>query len=287
VRSKLPQAVLGHLSDPARYDCKGSAGQGNWAKTPWVAVFDRLVTTGAQFGYYVVYLFPQDFRGVHLSLNQGVTEVSDRYRSEAKDALAGRAIDFRAQLGTSRNHFSSDIIHLGGAAQDLPSLYESGNVCARYYSADALPDEDVLARDLHLMLELYADLMIGEMAPSPRVAVEDDEPPATRLEDLRRLRLHKRIERNGQLADSVKRAQGYVCQICGLDFARVYGALGIQYIEAHHLTPPADLMGRVIALDPVSDFTVLCANCHCMIHRSDAPGDIAGFRARHYHPHSS
>src|SRR5262249_14250474 len=52
---------------------KGSAGAGNWADVPWLAVFDPLVTTTATRGYYVVYLFHNSEPEVHLSLNQGNT----------------------------------------------------------------------------------------------------------------------------------------------------------------------------------------------------------------------
>ena len=55
--------------------CKGSAGQGNWAEVPWLAVFDPLITSTATKGYYVVYLFHSTDPVVHLSLNQGTTAV--------------------------------------------------------------------------------------------------------------------------------------------------------------------------------------------------------------------
>ena len=50
--------------DTQRLLFKGSAGQGNWAVGPWVAIFDARVTDSAQNGYYPVYLFREDMRGV-------------------------------------------------------------------------------------------------------------------------------------------------------------------------------------------------------------------------------
>src|SRR6266498_283860 len=78
-------AILTHdLPDQVRqliasdsYRVTGSPGRRNWAETPWVAVFDRLVTETAQRGFYSVYLFRQDGKAVFLSLNQGTTEVMD------------------------------------------------------------------------------------------------------------------------------------------------------------------------------------------------------------------
>ena len=71
---------------------------------------------------------------------------------------------------------------------------------------------------------------------------------------------------------------GYVCQACGIDFEKQYGPLGHQYIEAHHLTPISELPeGVPVPQDPKEDFAVLCANCHRMIHRKDAPRGIGEF----------
>jgi 5-methylcytosine-specific restriction enzyme A len=51
-------------------------------------------------------------------------------------------------------------------------------------------------------------------------------------------------------------------------------------IEAHHLQPIASLEeGVPIKYDVASDFAVLCANCHRMIHRTPDPSDLAAFKA--------
>ena len=47
---------------------------GNWAQLPWIAIFNPKITKSAQSGYYIVYLFREDMKGVYISLNQGVTE---------------------------------------------------------------------------------------------------------------------------------------------------------------------------------------------------------------------
>jgi 5-methylcytosine-specific restriction protein A len=58
------------LVDDDSYKVTGSPGRGNWAETPWVSVFDRLVTETAQRGFYVVYLFRGDGDAAYLSFNQ-------------------------------------------------------------------------------------------------------------------------------------------------------------------------------------------------------------------------
>lgn len=59
------------------------------------------------------------------------------------------------------------------------------------------------------------------------------------------------------------------CEVCGFDFARVYGELGVGYIEVHHVTPLYVAGNRETKLD---DLACLCANCHRMCHKS-RPGE--------------
>jgi 5-methylcytosine-specific restriction protein A len=80
-----------------------------------------------------------------------------------------------------------------------------------------------------------------------------------------------RVERRPKLADDAKKWHGTVCKVCGFDFSRTYGEIGLGYIEAHHLTPVSDLRGRPRNLNPRRDFTVVCANCHRMLHRHHPP----------------
>jgi hypothetical protein len=76
--------------------------------------------------------------------------------------------------------------------------------------------------------------------------------------------------RNPQLTEAVKRNYGFRCQVCRFDFAAKYGELGYGYIEAHHLNPLSErpeLEWTDELRTSVDDVTVLCANCHRMIHR--------------------
>lgn len=54
------------------------------------------------------------------------------------------------------------------------------------------------------------------------------------------------------------------CEVCSFDFVEVYGKLGEGFIEAHHIKPHAEQGRRKIR---VSDFSLVCPNCHRMLHR--------------------
>jgi len=79
LRNELPDLVRRVGEIPADFKIEGSPGKGQWNRCPWVAILDPLVTDTAQKGYYVVYLFREDFSGFYLSLNQGVTDMLPNY----------------------------------------------------------------------------------------------------------------------------------------------------------------------------------------------------------------
>jgi len=81
--------------------------------------------------------------------------------------------------------------------------------------------------------------------------------------------LHLRRERSRSIRDRAlkahKRKHGIVaCEACNFDFAAIYGPRGEDYIECHHRIP---LSESGSTRTRVTDFVLLCSNCHRMIHR--------------------
>ena len=58
---------------------------------------------------------------------------------------------------------------------------------------------------------------------------------------------------------------GCVCQVCGMNFEKVYGVIGKCYIHVHHRVDLAHTDGEHI-IDPAKDLIPLCPNCHAMVH---------------------
>lgn len=281
IRKDVPEAIRTVLGINERYLVHGSAGQGVWARVPWAAVFDRFITESAQDGYYLVYLVREDFSGVYLSLNQGVTSVREQYGSDAKHALHVRANDFLARLGKLADGLLQGPIDLGAiGSTSLGAYYEHGAICSVFYPKADLPSDQQLSTDLLRFVDLYFTLASRETRLYEQADAEEDE-EGLGDEDLRNLREHKRIERNKKLAARAKRIHGCKCKACGFDFELKYGALGRGFIEAHHLTPLAVLKGQKVTLDARNDFTVLCANCHRMIHKSEFVSKVEEFRAKY------
>ncbi|MGW0501811.1 MrcB family domain-containing protein [Micromonospora sp. NPDC003241] len=161
VRRELPALV------PLGMKVLASGAGQSLPVVPWIAVLDSNVTTTAQEGLYVVYLYRQDLSRVYLSMNQGATQ-HQRIAGEA--GLTGVAQDraalaeLRAETALLRKYLSDEalagltkVIELGAPRNRfLPCGYEEGNVAAIEYDPARLPDEDTLQADLGRFLALYA-----------------------------------------------------------------------------------------------------------------------------------
>jgi 5-methylcytosine-specific restriction endonuclease McrA len=89
-------------------------------------------------------------------------------------------------------------------------------------------------------------------------------------EGQRKLRETYFFARNPKLVKEAKEHYGYTWQICGFNFEEKYGSLGIEYIECHHLIPLSERAEEEWEgdnLTNISQVTVLCSNCHRMVHR--------------------
>lgn len=75
--------------------------------------------------------------------------------------------------------------------------------------------------------------------------------------------VRERSARNRQIAIM---HHGLTCQVCGFNFQAVYGELGKDFIEVHHLNQLSETEGPV-EVDPVTDLACVCSNCHRMLHR--------------------
>jgi 5-methylcytosine-specific restriction enzyme A len=84
-------------------------------------------------------------------------------------------------------------------------------------------------------------------------------------------KLHKYRERNSKAVKSKKMAVllkngKLICEVCDFEFAKVYGDIGRGFAECHHTVPVSELKpDQTIKLE---DLSIVCSNCHTMIHIS-------------------
>ena len=75
-----------------------------------------------------------------------------------------------------------------------------------------------------------------------------------------------KYERSRANRDAAIQIHGLTCMVCGFNFEAVYGDIGRDYIEVHHVKPLYSL-DEEVEIDPQNDLVCLCSNCHRMIHR--------------------
>lgn len=284
IRHQLKVDIKQAIADLATgFIVNASAGAGAWANVPWAAVFDPMVTDSATRGYYIVYLFAPEKGEVHLSLNQGTTSIIEEFGSRGLQLLRDRATLMRTRVADFASYFDVYSLDLG-YNYTLPKGYEAGHAFGRIYHINSLPSEEVLQTDLQKMVKAYLTLTFrGGLEPSIETREDnnnhDVEPNAKSITEVRRYRMHKRIERHPKASKDVKLYHGTKCQACCFDFAGQYGDIGAGFIEAHHLRPLSTLQeGVPFRYDVATDFAVLCSNCHRMIHRTLDPSDLVSFR---------
>ncbi|WP_025743483.1 MrcB family domain-containing protein [Aquimarina pacifica] len=263
-RKDFPSEIEKIIVDKNRFKVVGSPGKGNWTECPWIAILDVLITDSPQKGYYPVLIYKSDMSGIYLSLNQGVTDVIENYKKEAISVLKLRAQDFRAKIDFDSKSYLIDI-DLSSTTRNAKH-YQAGNIIAKYYPKENLPSLEQLRIDLIEILELYENLTYTDNSFS-------DDLGAIGFEK-KQIRLHRRIERNTSLSKKVKKLKGYRCEACQIKFTEIYGDIGKDFIEAHHLNPISKLGIGNFKVDLKNDFAILCSNCHSMIHKLNDPSDL-------------
>ena len=145
------------------------------------------------------------------------------YPRRAANVLKDRASAYASYLAGER----LDGLHQGPIDLQGEStrtrLYEVASVISMFYPADGIPDDPILAEDRFRFTRLY-----GRLAEAlDRLDAKDspDAPPeARRGTEAKRYRWHLRVEgRNRAAVKRAKALQGYVYQVCGIDFATEYG----------------------------------------------------------------
>lgn len=148
-RHELPNMLQDYITNFVRsnneYRIKGSIGQGNWARVPWIAIMDKDVTETTREGVYVTYLFSEDMESLYLTLMQGVSN-SNKTELVNKREKYKENLDLR-YFETDRDINLSD--HKRGQE------YEAATIGYLKYEKDRLPDETILINDLETALEIY------------------------------------------------------------------------------------------------------------------------------------
>jgi 5-methylcytosine-specific restriction enzyme A len=289
LRDELPAQIRQSLGPAAvELEIEGHPGKGSWAFTPWVGLrHEQLAGEKWTSGYYVCYLVNTVADGLVLSIQIGIDSVRMGARGTRgvgkKRQIAEEAQALAQRLAGGRTRFLPGRIQLGATnAADRVAFYEYASVLSRAYRLP-LPSDGELRDDLSEMINAYLELAsvisFPELEHVRPLMPNHAHVAHLAEEDLRRLRVHVRAERNSKLAAEAKRLSNYRCEVCEFHFRSSYGVLSEDYIEAHHKTPFSSLpRDRPVLLSAIDDFAVLCANCHRAIHLVSPMPSVEEFR---------
>ncbi|WP_083558869.1 HNH endonuclease [Syntrophotalea acetylenica] len=148
------------------------------------------------------------------------------------------------------------------------------------YSQDQQPDSDIILRfervagferyQVSFACEVSEDTALGD------IQSEELEEKGPQREGAIKEYFGKRYERNSVNRKEAIRIHGLTCNACGFNFEKVYGARGADFIEVHHLKP-IHTFEEEQQVDPKTDLTTVCSNCHRMIHRD--PDNVLSLEA--------
>ncbi len=282
------------LIDVSKYKVDGSPGKGNWAEIPWIGVFDKNITTSAEKGYYIVYLFRADMSGFYLSLNQGWTYYARTYGDkEAREHIRTVAAGFKDSLKSSLADFSFDEIDLK-SDKKFAVGYQLGHICGKFYSKEYVPDDLQLANDLRNLIGVYRELtgIVGSRSFEDIVDrllkgddvddIEDEEyqsevieatPSITPKEPQKRskstIKHGKEVWiRNPKIAKESLEKSNYLCEIDSEHKTFTSSITDDNFVEAHHLIPMGNQDEFKNSLDVPGNIVSLCPNCHRRLHHA-------------------
>lgn len=140
---------LNKIVSPYGLTAKASCGAGGWTRYPWVAIYNKEITTTIQNGIYIVYLFSEDMSRVYLTLNQGCTKLkNDLGGKAAKEEMIKTREQIRERLTNKGFNIDNDL-HIGNVD------YEIGSIFYKEYMASNLPEEKEFIDDLKNMIAIY------------------------------------------------------------------------------------------------------------------------------------
>lgn len=155
IRSDFADTIRSHvLSRNPHLIVQGSAGAGNWASIPWLAIMDPSITQTTRHGVYPVYLFRADASGVYISLGQGVTNLREKYGAQkAKELMKSMAIYVREKIGKLDKWIigPTDL----RSTTSLGKSFEAPNIAAKLYERGQIPSDDILKADLDELVLAY------------------------------------------------------------------------------------------------------------------------------------
>lgn len=249
-KGKLTRTVHSHISlDNPSYRYQKSDKRTGPGYTEPIESVSSLETLGALTVKYKFYM--EDDEGedaliflesptlLRIELDGKVIKLKDLFSRWVRDVDNGKGKEELERIGAE----AVDLIRNELPNIGLPDFLKTGETTA---DESEITDQQVTEADSPEQPEQEEDL---EETKNPK------EPDKV---------LTYRFERKQELRDKAIDVYGTSCIVCGFNFEKVYGSLGADFIEVHHLIPISNANGNEIGYQ---NLRPVCPNCHRMFHR--------------------
>ncbi|EQB34802.1 hypothetical protein M948_20695 [Virgibacillus sp. CM-4] len=291
IKDKLPNEIVNLMNlDTFLYMVEGSYGMGNYTETPWVSIFDRSITKTAQKGFYIVVVFRKDMSGFYVSLNQGTTYLTKRFKGKhPRDKMREVASKLREELDIPHNELTAIDLDLISKTTNAKN-YEAANICAKYFSYKNMNDSKLITT-LSILMDLLDNIkeLIG------RKSIDDFVDELLIKEEIEDLKYQedillskatntsespqKKPSLNSYIKESWNRDSSIAKEaiinakfLCEVDKTHdTFKSLLSKenYVEAHHLIPMNKQNEFEYSVDVPGNIIALCPNCHRAIHYAE------------------
>jgi len=294
IRHDVPAVIRKEASLTEQFIVEGSPGKGNWAEVPWLCIYKKRITSSAETGYYIAYLFRADMDGVYLSLNMGWTQFERKYGSIdlALSKITATAFRCRQILDSFMEDFSTDPINFHANGR-LARGYEKGHICGKYYPKTAMPNDITLVSDLNDLKGVYRELegklngrdIVTLLDQGDLVIDQSEQEDSQYNKDIDKVepimipntpqptppfvwqKGRKKYQLNTRLGHGCKQKADYKCELDPTHKTFISRLTNHNYVEIHHLIPMAyQERYENNSLDVPGNIVALCPTCHKQLH---------------------
>lgn len=201
-----------------------------------------------------------DNRDKHSLLQYTIDKGNFEIEGERFTLIQNRGITIGRKAKGLKENFNKKMIDFGF---DANGVITSGNV--------KNPNFDLIISDILFWIDARTTIKLELEEKYRNVENQsfdtDDEVGEIEMktEGGKKVVISVKAERSAYLRKKAIEFHGTTCKVCGFNFQEKYGEWGKDFIEVHHSIPLAENGER--ETDVKKDLTVVCSNCHRMIHR--------------------
>lgn len=173
IKTEIPLKIenLKNIKQDNKLMVIGKTAQGGRSFVPWIVIMNTDITNNpltnnptVQRGYYIALLFAKDGSSVHLSLNQGVTNIDTirkQYNKISKKNVSFESMTrnyselLRKQLNNYSNFYTEELDLRVSKKTSTGYKYQFSNIISIRYDSGNVPNDKQIEKDINSLISHY------------------------------------------------------------------------------------------------------------------------------------